>query len=298
MLVALAVVALAAAGSRPTEGEAGVRRPSDTVLDLLFSLYVVAIVLGGVLVVAMLVLRRVAVLSGQEVVKRNPVRSLLVVGLLLVGLLFALRWLEVREPVLTLPEFMPEQTGVEREPLPREPAEQYRAEFAWKPLLALAALLLLGALAWWRAAKARAQARVREPKQTLAERLADVLEETLDSLRAEPDPRRAVIGAYARLERVLAASGLARRPAEAPLEYLGRMLTGLEVGPAPVRRLTALFERAKFSQHAVDEAMKQEAILALESVQGDLRDAEARARQARAEALALERERIRERARA
>ena len=104
MLVALAVVALAAAGSRPTEGEAGVRRPSDTVLDLLFSLYVVAIVLGGVLVVAMLVLRRVAVLSGQEVVKRNPVRSLLVVGLLLVGLLFALRWLEaVSYTHLTLP---------------------------------------------------------------------------------------------------------------------------------------------------------------------------------------------------
>ena len=46
----------------------------------------------------------------------------------------------------------------------------------------------------------------------LAEALADVLEETLDDLRAERDPRRAVIAAYARLERTLAAFGLPRRP--------------------------------------------------------------------------------------
>ena len=39
---------------------------------------------------------------------------------------------------------------------------------------------------------------------------ADVLDESLDDLRAEPDARRAVIAAYARLERTFAASGLAR----------------------------------------------------------------------------------------
>ena len=37
---------------------------------------------------------------------------------------------------------------------------------------------------------------------------ADVLDETLDDLRAETDPRRAVIAAYARMERALAAFGL------------------------------------------------------------------------------------------
>ena len=50
--------------------------------------------------------------------------------------------------------------------------------------------------------------------------LADVLEETIDDLRAEADPRRAVIAAYARMERALAAAGLPRSPAEAPDEYL------------------------------------------------------------------------------
>ena len=39
------------------------------------------------------------------------------------------------------------------------------------------------------------------------EALAEVLSETLDDLRREPDPRKAVIGAYAKMERTLAARG-------------------------------------------------------------------------------------------
>ena len=65
---------------------------------------------------------------------------------------------------------------------------------------------------------------------------------------------QAVIAAYARLERALAAYGLPRRPSEAPEEYVARILVDLDVGTASVRRLTSLFERAKFSQHVVDEA--------------------------------------------
>ena len=38
-----------------------------------------------------------------------------------------------------------------------------------------------------------------------------------------------------------------------------------------VERLTALFTRAKFSQHDVDTAMKEEAIGALEQVRDELR---------------------------
>ncbi len=101
------------------------------------------------------------------------------------------------------------------------------------------------------------------------------MDESLDDLRAEPDPRRAVIAAYARLERVLAAHGLPRKTSEAPLEYLGRMLGGLSVSPPAARRLTDLFERAKFSQHAVAAEMKEEAIDALETVRDDLAAARA-----------------------
>ena len=69
-----------------------------------------------------------------------------------------------------------------------------------------------------------------------AEQLADVLDETLDDLRAEPDPRRAVIAAYARLERSFAAAGLPRRAEETAVEYVPRALDGLEVDPGPFGR--------------------------------------------------------------
>ena len=49
--------------------------------------------------------------------------------------------------------------------------------------------------------------------------LADVLDETLDDLRAEADPRRAVIAAYARMERALARL----RPAARPVRGAGRV---------------------------------------------------------------------------
>ena len=110
----------------------------------------------------------------------------------------------------------------------------------------------------------------------MTETLANVLDETLDDLRAEADPRRAVIAAYARLERALATQGFARRPSETPEELLSRVLGRLEVSDESIRRLTDLFERAKFSQHDVDSAMKDEAIAALQQVRDELRAAEER----------------------
>ena len=107
----------------------------------------------------------------------------------------------------------------------------------------------------------------------MGERLAAVLDETLDDLRAEQDARRAVIAAYARMERVLAAHGVPRRPSEAPLEYLARALRDLDVPASAALDLTELFERAKFSPHPIDAAMKDEAIGALATVRDDLRAA-------------------------
>jgi beta-lactamase regulating signal transducer with metallopeptidase domain len=108
----------------------------------------------------------------------------------------------------------------------------------------------------------------------VAEVLSDVLDETLDDLRAEPDPRRAVIAAYARMERSLAAHGIPRRRFEAPHEYLTRVLSEVSGGRLAATRLTALFERARFSPHEVDENMKASAIEAIESLQADLAAAE------------------------
>ena len=122
--------------------------------------------------------------------------------------------------------------------------------------------------------------------------LADVLDETLDDLRAESDPRRAVIAAYARMERALARV----RPSAQPVGGAGRVParasspTSRSAGRA-TSRLTALFSWAKFSGHDVAPEMKEEAIEALEAVRAELRAAEILAEHRRLEAQRELRER-------
>ena len=98
------------------------------------------------------------------------------------------------------------------------------------------------------------------------EPFAVVLAESLDDLRAEQDVRRAIIACYARMERALARVGRGRRPAEAPLEFLRRVL--VSVAPAAGGSLTDLFERAAFSLEPMGAAERERAIAALEALRG------------------------------
>ena len=289
VLVSLAVVGVAARGSIPTADDGG-GRPADTLVDILFTLYLVVLAAGAVFFVYLLVLQRG--LKRKTGSASSPFSLLVPFVILLVGLFLARRLadLERRPP--------PEETLVPRQPPPRTSAtipEDAASDpgFAWLPALAFATLLVLaaGAVFWGGARRRRALAEPDAPG--LQEALADVLEATLDDLRAERDPRRAVIAAYARLERVLAAHGIPRRPSDAPLEYLRRVLHDLSVNPDAVQRLTLLFERAKFSHHAVGPDMKDEAIAALETMQDELRVAEALAQQERERAARLTIERAR-----
>jgi uncharacterized membrane protein YedE/YeeE len=130
-----------------------------------------------------------------------------------------------------------------------------------------------------------ADRRRRRPPRTPAERLVELLDDTLEDLEREPDPRRAVIGAWARMEAGLAAAGLPRHPSEAPFEYAARVLETAFARPASVHRLTGLFERAKFSHHAIGQADRDQAIAALRAVRQELAEAvEQAAAEARAEA--------------
>ncbi len=132
-------------------------------------------------------------------------------------------------------------------------------------LAVLAALGVAAGIARHRRLTARAR-----PRLAAAAALAEVLDETLDDLRRERDPRRAVIAAYARMERTLAQYGLGRAPSEAPEEYVRRVLGELDASGASVERLTGLFEWAKFSPHEVDGDMKNEAIDALAALRNEL----------------------------
>jgi hypothetical protein len=106
------------------------------------------------------------------------------------------------------------------------------------------------------------------------EMLAAALDESLDDLRADPDLRRAIVAAYARMESTLAAAGLPRHPAEAPLEYVERALLTLDTSAGAVRRLTDLFEWARFSQHEPEPWMRDDAVDALSAVRDELRASE------------------------
>jgi Domain of unknown function (DUF4129) len=82
--------------------------------------------------------------------------------------------------------------------------------------------------------------------------------------------RLAVIRAYARIEQTFAAHGVPREKADTPLEHLTRVLEGLSVSASSARRLTELYEHAKFSSHAIDPTMKDDAIEALAGLRAEL----------------------------
>jgi hypothetical protein len=287
VLGAVTVVAIASRGST-SSGKAGTRRLSDTLLDILLSFYIVALVVGAIFFVYLLALRRRSLADAGLGPARRDWRSGLTLLLVLVlGLLAARRisTADFRGVPATLPQ--PPGAGVPT----NDPNHQaYDPAFAWVPVSITLGLLALAALGVWWSARVRRRARG-ERGTLLADAVADAVDESLDDLRAESDPRRAVIAAYARLERVLAAYGLPRKTSEAPLEYLNRMLAELSVSPAAARRLTDLFERAKFSQHAVGPEMKEQAIDALETVRDNLAAARALAEQERLAAIAELRER-------
>jgi hypothetical protein len=143
-----------------------------------------------------------------------------------------------------------------------------QAHFDWWLASSLVGLVVIGgAVVYVRARRPRAATE----RRSVEDELAQTVEMTIDELRGERDPRRAVVASYAAMERTLAARGLARRRSETPLEYLGRVLRELSVRESAVRSLTQLFEYAKFSAHEIDAGMKDDAIAALSAVRDDLR---------------------------
>lgn len=96
------------------------------------------------------------------------------------------------------------------------------------------------------------------------------LSQALADLDQDPDPRRAVIRAYAAMETEFGRVGLERQPWEAPREYLGRALRALVVSGRSARRLTGLFEGARFSEERVSERTRREALTALRAVRDEL----------------------------
>ncbi len=155
-------------------------------------------------------------------------------------------------------------------PVHPEPNPEFQWNVLWVTLVLFAGL---GAFGYrrWRAGKLTMA--LRDPDLTVSEEIAASIDDAIEDLEAEPDARRAVIAAYARMEAVLGRNGFQRVPSETAIEYLHRILLGLTANSEAVTRLTALFEQAKFSQREIDAAMKQDAIGALREIRASLTDA-------------------------
>ena len=290
LLLLLVAVAVASTGSVP-DGAGGTRRPAARLVDAAISLYLVLMVFGVALWVYLLAIRK-DVVADSILARRGRPRWPTVAAMAgsLALLAVFVRWLSVDESMRRRIQALVGRTGQTTAGGEHAVAGAYQPRFATGPVLVVVALLAVALGAWYVAYRARRRRRgpMSDP---LLPTLADVLDETIDDLRAEADSRRAVIAAYARMERALGAYGLPRSPSEAPDEYLRRILSDLEVSRRATSRLTALFTWAKFSGHDVAPTMKDEAIDALEAVRVELGAAAILAEQRHLEAPAELRER-------
>jgi Domain of unknown function (DUF4129) len=276
LLGLLAIVALTSSRDRPSvSGGAdpgAVAEVRDIFLTVGATLYVVAIVAAG------WVLWKSRG-GGRGTGPHLSIGAFLLFVALAAGLTWGIRHRpEVNQPGegeivfgSTIPELQspPAKQPGATKPLPA-------AEFRWPLAGGLLAVIVVAGVAVVIVSRRREAEVEFEPLSATdraAAELASIVEGTLDDLRREADPRRAVIAAYAQMESALARHGLPRERSEAPFEYLARMLRELRVRAASALALTELFERARFSDHVIDAAMKNEAIDALVAVRDDLRPA-------------------------
>ena len=128
----------------------------------------------------------------------------------------------------------------------------------------------------WRRAVAPSEPEVVEPAGAEPGRDAAIAREAVAAALAplaEPtDPRGAVIESYVRMAHVLDERQLGRRADEAPREYLGRVLRERGMPEESLTTLTALFEEARFSTHAIAESAPRRAASELRKAQNALRD--------------------------
>jgi hypothetical protein len=266
-VTALLVLAGIASHGRPLSGGRG-RGPTATFFDY----FATTLVLFALAMLAVLVW---ALFSERTGYSRPPrQRSHLISTLVVLAAAVAFSALISRHSFLErfgqlAQQANKNQTGQTRKPLPPEPASTRNPRMRWDEIGIVIALLAGTAVVL---VASRQTKRPRPPGRLGREQEVSLaLDESIDDLRSDPDLRRAIIAAYARMEHALARVGLARHPAEAPFEYVERALRTLDTSAEAVRRLTGLFEWAKFSHHEPEPEMRDEAIDALVAVRDELR---------------------------
>lgn len=197
----------------------------------------------------------------------------------------------VRRPpqVAWVPSFESDQ---ELPPLPtvpeREPVEPADRELPRPIAIALTAILVVGTAAlavWllWAAVQAwrnrptfRWRRRVEADDVVVldpAELAAAVAADAAAQRQAleHGTPRNAIVECWLRLEAVIVAAGLPRRPSDTSTDLVERTMATHAVDPVAIGELAALYREARFSSHPMGEAQRRAAIAALDAVHADLR---------------------------
>jgi hypothetical protein len=262
----LLVLAAVATRGRPLEGGSSHGAgPTAGFFDYAFTTIVIAIAVGLIVTVIGVVTFKPVVHDRPSSGRRYFMSMLALAGALaIVWLLAHARFQRALQQLTLNPSGRGQAAHHPRKPPPGTRGAQIR----WDEVAIVLTLLAAGGLV---VALRRRGSMPALPHFGAQESVSLALDESLDDLRTEPDLRKAIIAAYARMERALASAGLPRRAAEAPVEYLERALLELDASTDAVRRLTELFEWAKFSHHEPEPSMRDEAIAALVAVRDELR---------------------------
>jgi succinate dehydrogenase hydrophobic anchor subunit len=297
LLVLLAVVAAASRVHHTPGGHAGVHQPPSGVGDYVFSIVAVLLAFGALFLIYLWFSQRDLLMEQHRRTqgKRKTLKLVFVLFLFILVLTSLHRLFpglfsgfhRLRLPFAKVHAGAPAPSGHHGI---AGTAAQRAPTFQWLPVVVATAagVMLLGFIGLRTLRRSRKELGA---MFLLEQELESLLDDTLDDLYAQQDPRVAIVAAYARMERIFETYGVPRAPSEAPMEYLGRALRELDATGAALGRLTGLFQWAKFSSHPVTMGMRDDAIAALSEVRDELRRKRVATAANRAEAERFRRER-------
>ena len=121
-----------------------------------------------------------------------------------------------------------------------------------------------------RAIEERSDSQPAQGEPELTEEVREAVRAGLADLAAGGDARRVVIACWLRLERVAAAAGTPRLPADTPTDLVARLLAAHRVSDRALRRLADAYRLARYAPAAIGDELAASAQQALRDIAGQL----------------------------
>lgn len=267
-LVTLGLVAYLAAGAGTEDAQ--VSAPGVDVPAAWFD--VILGVIGGLTLVVWLALLVAAVTERSGGNDLRPSRTIpgMLLAAALLWFMFTV-WTPSEAPTISEPppSAPPGELGPE---LPTDPTPTGTATSTGWLLAGLGLVMVTVAIAAW-SSRSKVRKETGDGAGVVQRRrhlLIGLLDDALTDLRDHPDPRAAVIAAWARLENALTTVDVLRVPGDTPSRYLAKVLVTVEASATAVEGFTGAFERAMFSPDRITEVDQAAAVDALVAVRDEL----------------------------